>query len=137
MALDGWETRFLEAFRNSGNVRAACTAAGVHRNTPFKRAERDPDFRQAWDEAREDALDLLEMIAWKRAQDNSDYLLWKLLASNRRSLYGDRIDVTAAAHVTTTVEVGELTVDRVAMLLAVLGDIGQLPAGLPANADTD
>ena len=85
MALEGWETRFLEAFRNSGNVRAACQAAGIHRNTPFKRAGVDPDFRAAWDEAREDAIDLLEMIAWKRAQDNSDYLLWKLLASNRRS----------------------------------------------------
>ena len=130
MAQPGWEPRFLDAFRNAGNVRVACQAAGVSRNTPYARARDDPEFKAAWDQAREDAVDLLDAIAWKRAQDNSDYLLWKLLQAHRRSVYGDKLEVDARAHVTATVEVGELSVDRMAMIVAVLGDIGQLPAGV-------
>ena len=88
--------RFLEAFREAGNVREACEAAGIHRVTAYKWRYADPEFAAAWDQAREDAIDTLEQVAWKRAKDQSDYLLWKLLQSNRRALYGDKqqVDVT-------------------------------------------
>jgi hypothetical protein len=86
--------RFLEAFRNSANVRAACQAAGIERSTPYHHAKTNPKFRAAWDQAREDAIDTLEAVAWKRARESSDYLLWKLLEANRRSFYGARQTVT-------------------------------------------
>ena len=91
-----WEQAFLEAFRNSGNIRAACQAAGVPRATAYARRAKNKTFAAKWDEAREDAIDTLEATAWTRARATSDYLLWKLLQSNRRSLYGDKqqVDIT-------------------------------------------
>lgn len=88
-----WIPRFLEAFRNSGNIRASCQAAGVSRYAPLKHAQRHPEFREQMEEARQDAIDTLEAIAWQRAKSTSDYLLWKLLQANRRQLYGDRATV--------------------------------------------
>lgn len=84
----GWEDRFLIAFRDSGNVRASCRAAGISRTVAYEKRANDETFRRAWDEAREDAIDVLEATAWQRGMTTSDYLLWKLLESNRRSLYG-------------------------------------------------
>src|SRR5687767_3606269 len=70
-----WQARFLAAFRNCGCVRDACEAAGVHRSTVYKAADADSNFRGAWHEAREDAVDLLEAVAWARAREGgSDFL---------------------------------------------------------------
>jgi hypothetical protein len=95
-----WEQTFLEAFRNSGNVRAACQAAGVRRQLVYERRAKNKTFAAKWDEAREDAIDTLEATAWTRARATSDYLLWKLLQSNRRSLYGDKQQVEHSGTVT-------------------------------------
>lgn len=84
-----WRRVFLDAYRNSGNVRASCQAAGVGRTAVYTARLRDPKFAAAWDEAREEAIDTLEAAAWQRARESSDYLLWRLLQANRRAMYGD------------------------------------------------
>lgn len=89
-----WMPAFLLAFRNSGNVRASCQAAGISRKEAYKRRASSARFREAWDEALEDATDTLEAVAWQRARNGSDYLLWKLLASLRRDKFGDAVRVT-------------------------------------------
>lgn len=43
--------RFLELVAMNGNSAAASRAVGVHRNTFYKRAASDPDFRARWDAA--------------------------------------------------------------------------------------
>lgn len=43
--------RFLEIVSMTGNSSAAATALGMHRNTFYKRARSDPEFRARWDEA--------------------------------------------------------------------------------------
>ena len=91
-----WRDLFLQAFRNSANVRAACQAAGIDRTTVYKARQRSKEFAKAWQEAREDAIDALEAVAWQRARGGSDYLLWKLLESNRRSLYGNKVELRGA-----------------------------------------
>ena len=91
-----WMPPFLLALRNSANVRASCQAAGISRKEAYKRRASSARFREAWDEALEDALDTLEAVAWQRARASSDYLLWKLLASHRRDLYGDKQAVEVA-----------------------------------------
>jgi hypothetical protein len=48
-------------------VRHACEAAGIGRTTAYEHRERHPDFALAWDEALEDACDLLEAEARRRA----------------------------------------------------------------------
>lgn len=89
-----WMPIFLLTFRKSANVKESCEASGVSRVMAYKARKQYARFRDAWDEALEDAVDTLEDAAWRRAKDSSDYLLWRLLASLRREKYADRVDVT-------------------------------------------
>ena len=90
--------RFLSKLATTGNVLLSCKAAGVPRRTVYNWRSKWATFRAEWDEALEDACDILEWEAWKRAKDSSDRLLMFLLKAHRRSVYGDRqeIDVTTA-----------------------------------------
>jgi hypothetical protein len=58
---------FLHAFSNSGNVRAAGRAAGVARSVVYGWMEHDRRFSQDYHQAEEDAADLLEAEAMRRA----------------------------------------------------------------------
>lgn len=82
-----WMGTFLATLRNSGNVRAACDKAGISRRNVYEFRDRDSIFRDAWDEAKQDAVDILEAVAWSRAQTQSDTLLIFLLKHNRPETY--------------------------------------------------
>lgn len=82
-----WMTVFLATLRNSGNVRASCDRAGISRISAYQARDRDSIFRDAWDEAKQDAVDILEAVAWSRAQTSSDTLLIFLLKHNRPETY--------------------------------------------------
>lgn len=82
-----WMKVFLATLRNSGNVRAACDKAGISRIAAYAARDRDSIFRDAWDEAKQDAIDILEAVAWSRAQTQSDTLLIFLLKHNRPETY--------------------------------------------------
>jgi len=86
-----WMARFIAALRNTANVRAACQAAGITRGGAYCARRRWKTFEAAWDEALEEALDGLEAIAWKRAQESSDKLLTFILTSRRPEVYGQRV----------------------------------------------
>lgn len=87
--------RFLEKLRNSGNVRLSCRAAGVPRRTAYNWRDRWVTFRQEWDEALEDACDILEGEAWKRAiEGQSDRLLMFLLKAHRPDKFKERTEVS-------------------------------------------
>lgn len=91
--------RFLEKLRNSGNVRLSCHAAGIPRRTVYNWREKWATFRDEWDEAMEDACDILEAEAWKRSIDGqSDRLLMFLLTAHRPDKYKDRHDITTDGH---------------------------------------
>jgi hypothetical protein len=89
-----WTPRFVEVFAATGNVRLAASAAGVSRDAPYKRAQADPEFAAAWLRAREDAIDMLEAEARRRALSSSDSMLQFLLRAERPSKYRDRVEVT-------------------------------------------
>lgn len=82
-----WMNTFLAALRNSGNVRAACDKAGISKAAAYLARDRDSIFRDAWEEAQSDAVDILEAVAWSRAQTQSDTLLIFLLKHNRPEKY--------------------------------------------------
>lgn len=82
-----WEPRFFGALRNSGNVRAACLAAGVTRSAAYKARATSALFRAAWTEALEDGVDVLEAEARRRAMSGSDQLLMFLLKAHRPGVY--------------------------------------------------
>src|SRR5688500_803796 len=82
-----WTAAFLAALANSANVRAACQAAGVSRETAYRYRDRSPTFRQQWATALEDACDVLEAIARQRAVTTSDTLMIFLLKAHRPAKY--------------------------------------------------
>ncbi len=54
---------FLAAFRETGNVRLACEVAKVGRSSHYRWIGEDPEYREAFDLAKECAGDLLEAEA--------------------------------------------------------------------------
>lgn len=64
---EGWREAFLKALSDGGVVRHAAEAAGVSKNTAYRERERDSAFAEAWDDAIDDAADVLEVEARRRA----------------------------------------------------------------------
>lgn len=88
-----WRPAFLAAFRNSANVRAACQAAGIERSTAYKARKREPVFGEAWADAEEEALDLIEAKAMRIALDGDPQMLMFFLKTRRAEKYRDRVDI--------------------------------------------
>ncbi len=94
-----WAPRFLEVFRSTCNVRLSAEAAGIDRDTAYRRRARDPLFAERWAQAEQDAVDVLEAEARRRALTMSDTLLIFLLKAHRPERYREtvRIDVRREA----------------------------------------
>jgi hypothetical protein len=102
-----WRPKFLEALRNSANVRASCQAAGIARVTAYHHRALYPGFAEEWDEALEEACDALEAVARDRAiRGRSDFLLYKLLQAHRPEKY--RSAPLAIAQATAVSDAGML-----------------------------
>lgn len=68
---------FLQRLAETGNPSAACRASGLNRRQVNAMRQRDMDFAHAYDEALDDAADLLEAEAWRRAIEGVPQLLLK------------------------------------------------------------
>jgi len=88
-----WVPRFIAVYSATGNVRLAATASGVSRAAIYKRAAVSSVFAEAWVQAREDAVDVLEAEARRRALTSSDALLMFLLKAHRPETYRERVDI--------------------------------------------
>lgn len=64
-----WVKAFLAALAESGNVRFACEAADVSRATVYALRSADEAFAAEWAQAQEEAADLLELEARRRAYE--------------------------------------------------------------------
>lgn len=71
-----WHKRFIQLLRSTLNVRASCDGVAIPRQTVYDHRNRYPDFRSAWDTAVEDAIDLLEEAAFKRATKGVTETVW-------------------------------------------------------------
>jgi len=78
---------FLEAYANSGNVRASCAAAQVNRHTVWATEQADPAFREAKARAFQDFVDVLRGAAVQRSLKDSDRLLQFLLQAHEPETY--------------------------------------------------
>lgn len=103
---------FLATFRKTGNVTFAATQVGIARNTHYHCWMKDEKYAEAFASAREEAVDLLELEARRRAiagveepvfykgavvgqiRKYSDVLLIFLLKGNRPEKYRDRTEIT-------------------------------------------
>jgi hypothetical protein len=106
-----WWAPFLDALGKSAVVLLACRAAGVSRATVYRHRARSGRFARRWDDALEDAVDMLEAEARRRAlhgtdrpvyyrgeavgtvREYSDTLLIFLLKASRPERYRDRLDL--------------------------------------------
>ena len=62
-----WRPLFLDTLRRTGNVRLAANNADVARQVAYRARDRSDKFRADWDEAIEEARELLEAEARRRA----------------------------------------------------------------------
>lgn len=58
---------FLDALRATYSVHHAARAAGICRSTAYNWRREDSEFAQAWEDALEDAVDVLEQSMFERA----------------------------------------------------------------------
>ena len=79
-------------------VNEAARVAGVGRRTVYDRRSRDEDFKRAWDEALEAAIERLEVQAIRRAMDGSDRLMMFVLRARRPEVYVERYQVQKASN---------------------------------------
>ncbi len=153
-----YKRAFLAAFRETGNVCLACKAANVGRSSHYRWLEKDSEYRAAFDQAKEDATDVLEAEAFRRAVEGveeptgwykgkpggtvrkySDVLLIFLLKSLMPDRYRERVDVRGVlAHLDVNA-LPDALIARLAAgenpisVLAPVLQAGELPALRPSK----
>lgn len=136
-----WKPQFLDALRDLGVVRAACEKAGVPYRTAYNHREQEEAFAADWDEALEQAADLMELEARRRAVEGvekrvyhqgeqidvvksySDTLLIFLLKAARPHKYRDHYvhEVTGKDGGPVRFRAEDLTDDQLAAIAAGSG----------------
>jgi hypothetical protein len=114
-----WKQIFIEELARSGNVLLSSRKAGVSRTAVYKARNEDPTFADQWDDAIDEAVDLLEAVARGRAvngtekpvyrggvqvgtiREYSDTLLIFLLKAHRPERFRDSYDLAKAVDAIT------------------------------------
>ena len=104
---------FLEHLSQTGNVLRSCQKAEISRSTVYLWRDTDPAFALAWKHALEDASEILEEEAWRRAvtavdkpvfyqgdecgvgREYSDSLMALLLKANNPAKFRENISLDA------------------------------------------
>jgi hypothetical protein len=126
-----WKAVFLKALAKSGVVTTACRKAKIGRTTAYKVRDEDIDLAAAWDDALDQAADVMEEEAHRRAvegvlkpiyqggkkvgsvREYSDTLLIFQLKAARPEKYRERSDIRHSGKI----DVGKLSDDE---LLAIV-----------------
>ena len=105
-----WRGVFIERLKATGNITLAARGAGVTRQNAYQTRSRNKTFRRLWEEALDEAVDLLDGEARRRATGikrdvwyagekvgtetvYSDKLLMFLLRAHRPRVYRDNVAV--------------------------------------------
>lgn len=64
--------KFLKHLAETGFVNRSAKLVGVSRDTVYRLAKRDPEFKVAWEDAIQDHIELLEAVADRRAVQGVD-----------------------------------------------------------------
>jgi hypothetical protein len=75
-----WQKAFLAVLAEGGNVTLAARAAGIERSTAYDRRNSNEAFAALWDDAMDQAGDLLEAEARRRAYEGWDEPVFGRLA---------------------------------------------------------
>jgi hypothetical protein len=85
--LTKWQQKFLRALKEEPNVKRACSAARVSRQTAYRHREENAEFAALWADALNAAVDELEATAFKLAKEGDSSLLTFLLRCHRPETY--------------------------------------------------
>lgn len=114
-----WKQVFIDELARSGNVLLSSRKAGVGRTSVYQTRRDDPAFADQWDDAIDEAVDLLEAVARGRAvngtdkpvyhrgvavgtvREYSDILLMFLLKAHRPERFRDSYDLAKAVDAIT------------------------------------
>lgn len=132
-SFDDWRDDFIASLSGDLNVRRACIAAGISRSNAYYRRETDDEFAEAWDEAIENASDLLEGVYWQRAIEQSDRAIEFLLKANRREKYGEIAKVEVTGKDGGPINVQLTDAERVTRAAALFDTARTRRAGLAAD----
>ena len=72
-----------------------------------------PDFAQAWEEAIEQAVDILEAEAWQRARKKSDILMIFLLKAHKPEKYREKVSL----HHSGRIDVKQLSDEEIQQII--------------------
>lgn len=118
--IKAWHAIFIESLSKFGNVKAACRAANISRETAYHDRRRIKSFRKQWKIAIEESIDDLEFEARRRAirgvrnpkfyeggvcgyvREYSDALMQFLLKAHRPNKYRDPSQFNHPETATTT-----------------------------------
>jgi len=84
---------FLSFLAEGNTVTMSARAIGVSRQAAYQYRELDDKFRQEWDHAVEEGIEVLENVAITRAKDNSDLLLMFMLKAKKPDVYREKIEI--------------------------------------------
>lgn len=88
---------FLEAMRECGTVLDAAERAGVNRRTVYLWRSIDPEFRDAWDRAKEDANDKVKRSLYNMATSEKNVVATIFWLKSNCPDYRERIQVDVTA----------------------------------------
>lgn len=131
---DDWRDDFIASLSGDLNIRRACIATGISRSNAYKRRETDQEFQLAWDEAVENACDLLEGVYFTRAVEQSDRALEFLLKANRPEKYRERSEVEtkhSGAVQITSPALEQATQELAAWRKQRMSELSSLPSAAP------
>ena len=89
---DRQKKRFIETLEAQGTVLYAAKAAGISRWTAYRWRQEDPDFDSRWDEALENAVDVVENSLYQKAV-NGDTICMIFYLKAHRPIYRDRLNI--------------------------------------------
>jgi hypothetical protein len=92
---DSRKKRFIAALTSHGTVYHAAQAAGISRQTAYRWQRDDPDFAEQWDEAIENAIDVVESVIYQKAL-SGDVIAAIFYLKAQRPKFRDRLNIDIA-----------------------------------------
>ena len=89
---DRQKKRFIAALTAQGTVYHAAQAAGISRQTAYRWQRDDPEFADAWDEAIENAVDVVESVIYQKAL-SGDVIAAIFYLKAQRPKFRDRVSI--------------------------------------------
>src|ERR1044071_1106286 len=89
---DTRKKKFIAALTAQGTVFHAAQAAGISRQTAYRWHREDPDFADQWDEAHENAVDVIESVIYQKAL-SGDVIAAIFYLKAQRPKFRDRVSI--------------------------------------------